>query len=173
MASTKQEEKIPLFVDENDPHNRELHLARSSFLTNKYTVVHSILFLVHLLLLALNATLLAHNTTFFKHHAYSDVLGSTFSPAEEALEHVALKDLGYEQSPSPYTGEPRPELDQAWSHLLRPTLLRMTEEDMVKMNKTSLALLDGSGYVGYLEAFHMLHCLKRIYQSHHPEHYPE
>lgn len=27
------------------------------------------------------------------------------------------------------------------------------------MGKTSLALKDGSGYIGYLETFHMLHCV--------------
>ena len=27
------------------------------------------------------------------------------------------------------------------------------------MNKTSIALKDGSGYLGYLEAHHMLHCV--------------
>ncbi|KAI8945736.1 hypothetical protein F4801DRAFT_567223 [Xylaria longipes] len=49
----------------------------------------------------------------------------------------------------------------------------MTKEEMIRMNKTSLGLLDGSDYVGYLESLHMLHCLKRIYQSHHQEHYRE
>ncbi|KAI0198220.1 hypothetical protein F4808DRAFT_266836 [Astrocystis sublimbata] len=95
------------------------------------------------------------------------------APADLALEYVVLEDSDHKHGASPYTGEPRAELDEAWSKLLRSTLLRMTKEEMVKMNKTSLSLLDGSGYVGYLETFHMLHCVKRIYQSHHQEYYPE
>lgn len=38
-------------------------------------------------------------------------------------------------------------------------MLRFSEEEMKAMGKTSLALKDGSGYVGYLETFHMLHCI--------------
>lgn len=70
-------------------------------------------------------------------------------------------------------------------------MIRLTEEEMRKMNKTSVRLRDGSGYVGYIEAIHMLHCVvclgpdhciarlrlhrsqKRIYQAQYPEHYPK
>lgn len=38
-------------------------------------------------------------------------------------------------------------------------MLKFSEKEMRDMDKTSLALKDGSGYVGYLEAFHMLHCV--------------
>lgn len=32
---------------------------------------------------------------------------------------------------------------------------------MRKLNKTSVALQDGTGYIAYLETFHMLHCVVR------------
>jgi len=38
-------------------------------------------------------------------------------------------------------------------------MVRVSEEEMRKMNKTSVALRDGGGYVGYLESHHMLHCV--------------
>lgn len=38
-------------------------------------------------------------------------------------------------------------------------MLRFSEDEMNRMQKTSLALKDGSGYIGYLESFHMLHCV--------------
>lgn len=47
------------------------------------------------------------------------------------------------------------------TNCLEATLLKITKEEMIKMNKTSLALLRDGGYVGYLESFHMLHCLVR------------
>lgn len=36
-------------------------------------------------------------------------------------------------------------------------MIRLNEGEMRAMNKTSVALKDGSGYAGYLESFHMLH----------------
>lgn len=62
---------------------------------------------------------------------------------------------------------------------------------MREMNRTSSALRDGSGYAGYLEAYHMLHCVvspldivppsvsvltreqKRMYQFRHLDYYSE
>ncbi|KAK1639179.1 hypothetical protein BDP81DRAFT_423609 [Colletotrichum phormii] len=40
-------------------------------------------------------------------------------------------------------------------------MLRFSEVEMNRMQKTSLALKDGSGYIGYLESFHMLHCVAK------------
>lgn len=40
------------------------------------------------------------------------------------------------------------------------------------MNKTSIVLRDGSGYVGYLESIHMLHCVVWMLSPRVPMHYP-
>ncbi|KAK0609935.1 hypothetical protein B0T17DRAFT_629454 [Bombardia bombarda] len=93
-----------------------------------------------------------------------------FSPARSAIEY-SVEVLGYENSP--FTGEPRPELDEAWSDLLRSTMVKISNEEMERMNKTSITMKDGSGYLGYLEAHHMLHCVKRLYQYQNQDHYPE
>lgn len=37
-------------------------------------------------------------------------------------------------------------------------MVKLPEEKMKRMNKTSIALRDGSGYLSYLEAHYMLHC---------------
>ncbi|KAI1120825.1 hypothetical protein F5Y10DRAFT_289256 [Nemania abortiva] len=91
-----------------------------------------------------------------------------FSPAQPAIKYISQR-LGYDLGP--LTGEPRLELDQAWSRLLRSSMLIISQDELEKMNKSSIALRDGSGYVGYLEAHHMLHCVKRLYQLQHPEYY--
>ncbi|KAI0186505.1 hypothetical protein EV127DRAFT_371071 [Xylaria flabelliformis] len=93
-----------------------------------------------------------------------------FSPAESAIQYK-IQHLGFESSP--FTGEPRPELDQAWSRLLRSTMVKISKNEMTRMNKTSIAMKDGSGYLGYLEAHHMLHCVKRLYQFQHQDAYPK
>ncbi|KAI0878355.1 hypothetical protein GGS24DRAFT_518143 [Hypoxylon argillaceum] len=94
----------------------------------------------------------------------------TLTPAQSVVQYIVQDSMLHS---SPFTGEPRPEVDQAWSQLLRSSMIRISEEELKRMNKTSIRLRDGSGYVGYLEAIHMLHCVKRMYQSRHPEHYVE
>ena len=39
------------------------------------------------------------------------------------------------------------------------SMIKLSEDEMRKMNKTSVVLKDGSGYVGYMETIHMLHCV--------------
>ncbi|KAI0897749.1 hypothetical protein F4806DRAFT_375667 [Annulohypoxylon nitens] len=173
MDLIEQEEKIPFMAFENSHHDQEVRSKKGCFLRNKHPILYGVLLVLQLLLFILNATLLISNATSLGNFNSNTTPEWILSPAETALQHITIEDLNYEHSSSPYTGEPRPELDQAWSKLLRSTLLRITKEEMVKMNKTSISLVDGSGYVGYIEALHMLHCVKRIYQSHHQEHYPE
>ncbi|KAI3317655.1 hypothetical protein HD806DRAFT_362125 [Xylariaceae sp. AK1471] len=127
-----------------------------------------------MLLFILNLSFLAYNVASTGQHRRitgDNATKWTISPAESALESVVVDETGYESHGSLYTGEPRLELDEAWAKLLKPVASRLSEEEMVQMNRTSIALSDGSGYVGYLESYHMLHCLKRIYQSYHPDHY--
>jgi uncharacterized protein (UPF0216 family) len=44
-------------------------------------------------------------------------------------------------------------------HFPQDSIIRLSEEEMLKMNKTSLALKDGSGYIVELAAYHELHCV--------------
>lgn len=38
-------------------------------------------------------------------------------------------------------------------------MVKITEDELRRMNKTSIELRDGTGYIGYLESHHMLHCV--------------
>lgn len=60
---------------------------------------------------------------------------------------------------NPFRGEPRPELDEAWQSLFDNNNIRLTKEEVDRMNKTSIMLADGSGYYGQISAYHHLHCL--------------
>ncbi|KAI1108878.1 hypothetical protein F5Y14DRAFT_458896 [Nemania sp. NC0429] len=70
-----------------------------------------------------------------------------------------------------YRGEPRPELDQAWADLLEHNNIRLSDDELKRMNRTAIKLSDGSGYFGQLSAYHHLHCLKYIRQVLHPDYY--
>ncbi|KAK4504788.1 hypothetical protein PRZ48_002750 [Zasmidium cellare] len=95
----------------------------------------------------------------------------TAAPATSAVPYEVKSIDVYE--PSNFTGEPRHELDVAWSNLLRSTKIRVSEDEMRTMNKTSVSLRDGTGYLGYPEVLHQLHCVKRVYQFRHQDYYTD
>ncbi|KAJ0104234.1 hypothetical protein J7T55_001721 [Diaporthe amygdali] len=135
---------------------------------------------LHLILLLLNVILAVWNgraatkTLGITHDANIEAgEGFILSPAEMIIHDFVEDYVPSSPMSSPFTGEWRPEVDEAWSKLLQPSTIRLSEEEMRAMNKTSVVLKDGSGYVGYLETFHMLHCVKRFYQFGNRENYPD
>ncbi|KAI1771727.1 hypothetical protein F4818DRAFT_445058 [Hypoxylon cercidicola] len=178
MDSTEFDEDKPFLCFEGDrPGNQEFPEVRDRLLRTRFLKIHSVLFAFHVALLFLNVALFIRATTSTDIYRTNNELNSvafekTFSPAESAIRYT-VEELEYAQTPSPFVGKPRPELDRAWSQLLRSILVRISEDEMKRMNKTSVTLQDGSGYVGYLESLHMLHCVKRFYESRYPEHYPD
>ncbi|OHW94993.1 hypothetical protein CSPAE12_06366 [Colletotrichum incanum] len=71
-----------------------------------------------------------------------------------------------------YTGEPRPEVDQAWKDLLQYNNIRVSEDWVHRWGREHEAVkLPDGGYLGMLSVFHELHCIKRLYQTLSPEYY--
>ncbi|ROW05056.1 hypothetical protein VSDG_00637 [Cytospora chrysosperma] len=99
--------------------------------------------------------------TMFHEKAY----GKKQPPAKEAIKeyhrHSFDGSLGLETK---YTGEPRPEVEEAWGHLFKNYNLRFTAEEMRKLNRTDnpIELRNGGGYFGQLSAYHHLHCLSML-----------
>ncbi|KAK4158739.1 hypothetical protein QBC43DRAFT_223636 [Cladorrhinum sp. PSN259] len=165
MSSTEEESK-PFLNGDHGQHDRYLGQNRRR---RRDQLLHVLLFVFHTAFFILNAALFIHASP----SQISDPDDfKTFSPVRSAVRYK-VQDFQYSHGRSSFIGEPRPELDQAWSKLLSPSVIRITESEMRKMNKTSVAIRDGSGYLGYIEAIHMLHCVKRIHQSQYPEHYPD
>ncbi|PHH93029.1 hypothetical protein CDD83_2139 [Cordyceps sp. RAO-2017] len=88
-----------------------------------------------------------------------------YSPAWEALKWEPRILQNEIEIKNPFKGLPRPEMDEAWNKLLGPTAIRVSKEDLEKINRTSVALEDGSGYMGGLDVYHQLHCLKKTWAS--------
>ncbi|KAH9225908.1 hypothetical protein K456DRAFT_1743165 [Colletotrichum gloeosporioides 23] len=71
-----------------------------------------------------------------------------------------------------YTGEPRPEVDQAWKDLLQYNNIRVSDGWVHRWGREHEAVkLPDGGYLGMLSVFHELHCIKRLYQTLSPEYY--
>lgn len=81
------------------------------------------------------------------------------APASKAVQYQKVAYNGKLHEINPYRGDPRPELDKAWRDLLRNSNIRISKEELQRMNRTSIELYDGSGYHGQLNAYHHLHCL--------------
>lgn len=70
--------------------------------------------------------------------------------------------LMHDPESSQFSGEPRPELDQAWHEILEGTLIRLSEEELLQANNaTSVRSKDGE-YIGAIGVSHSLHCLVSI-----------
>jgi len=83
------------------------------------------------------------------------------SPLHEAIEvepkviHASL------DNKNPFKGPPSDELDHAWNQLFVNSHVRVTEEDLAKINRTSVPILDErGGYYVIPDVYHQLHCLK-------------
>lgn len=96
-----------------------------------------------------------------------------YSPANEALRwklHEFNSGDGHE---GPYSGYPRPELEEAWDGLLGKMNVRFSLEDLKAFNRDedAVQLPDGSGYAGTLNIYHEIHCVKWMHTHMYQEHY--
>jgi hypothetical protein len=72
------------------------------------------------------------------------------APAKEAIKWELRTFENSLETANPYKGEPRKELDEAWNKLLDPSAIRVSKDDLNKINRTSVPILDGSGYMATL-----------------------
>lgn len=94
-----------------------------------------------------------------------------YSPARSAVSFERKVFDGSFIIDSAFTGDPRPELDEAWHDLLQNANIRVSKETLEKVNGTSIAFSDGDGYYAQLGMFHELHCLKRVRHFIHKDYY--
>jgi len=145
------------------------HSERVRSLWRRHTrliVFHGLLFIVYIGVLYSVAT-----------HRSKDIrsIGLPFSPAIEALEYrsqtFSLEDKIQERGS--FSGKPSPELDQAWHDLLNAENIKLEPEVMKHYGRedSGVALPEGNGYIGTLNVYHEIHCLKRLHQYMYQDYY--
>ncbi|RYO87812.1 hypothetical protein DL764_008806 [Monosporascus ibericus] len=72
---------------------------------------------------------------------------------------------------NPFTGDPRPQLDEAWHRLLLNDNIRVPKDYLDELNLTSIYTKDGSEGIVSLSVYHSLHCLKKVKRMLFKEHY--
>ncbi|KAJ8130706.1 hypothetical protein O1611_g2928 [Lasiodiplodia mahajangana] len=85
-----------------------------------------------------------------------------YSPADSAINYGLETVDGF--SDGTFNGHPNASSDTAWAELLKGSNVIIYPEEAKSIELKSLALRDGSGYVGSLAVYHELHCIKRIRQ---------
>ncbi|PLB46207.1 hypothetical protein P170DRAFT_467316 [Aspergillus steynii IBT 23096] len=177
MTTTEDREKRPFLASEEDDADSEaLAGSRRKNDSSQFQFLksHRMLFILQMILLAGNIAFFSWNLTCAKKMKTRNVNDGlqVYTPAQSSLQYT-VEEMTFAPPNNPFAGGPSPETDRAWSDLLRGGMVKLSEEELQKMNKTSIKLKDGSGYLGYLESIHMLHCVKRIYQYQYPDYYPE
>ncbi|UPX18773.1 uncharacterized protein EKO05_0009064 [Ascochyta rabiei] len=98
-----------------------------------------------------------------------------FSPAADAIQYedTIFKMEGFIQEGGEYAGRPTPKLDQAWHDLLNAENIKIDTKYMKHYARENIgvAVPEGGGFIGTLNVYHELHCLKRIHQFMYPEYY--
>ncbi|KAJ4163953.1 hypothetical protein LMH87_005650 [Akanthomyces muscarius] len=101
--------------------------------------------------------------------------GMPVSPAISALKwekhKFSLEDRIQEKGS--YSGKPNAELDKAWHDLLNYENIIIEPEIMAHYDRldVGVAVPEGGGYLGTLNVYHELHCLKRLHQYMYPDYY--
>ncbi|KAK8093538.1 hypothetical protein PG997_000223 [Apiospora hydei] len=92
----------------------------------------------------------------FEYQTTDDKLSGSvaYSPANGALRYHKVAYDGALHQASPYRGEPRPELDRAWSDLIKHFNIRLSKDELQMMNRTALEL-----------DVHVDHCIDDIRQA--------
>ncbi|KFY43935.1 hypothetical protein V494_01756 [Pseudogymnoascus sp. VKM F-4513 (FW-928)] len=96
-----------------------------------------------------------------------------FSPAYDAVQWEEYKFKENSQEHGPFSGYPRPEIDENWDKLLNAENIILEPEVMRHYGREELgvAVPEGGGYLGTLNVYHELHCIKRIYQYGYQDYY--
>ncbi|ATY60788.1 tat pathway signal sequence [Cordyceps militaris] len=154
-------------LEKGSPRSPSAPEPQSIWRDRTFLLVHSALLSVYLLLLALVAA--------SKSTSCSGVPGVAYSPAAKVIEwsdtKFTLED--HIQDSSIYSGPPSAELDKAWHDLLNSQNVRV-EGKYFKHHgreKIGVAVPGTSDYIGTLNVFHELHCIKRLHQFMYPDYY--
>ncbi|MCJ1420489.1 hypothetical protein MMC32_006846 [Xylographa parallela] len=154
---------------------------------------HRIIYLLFGLFFAVNAlwTLLLISKSFEQSDCHGGGPDLIYSPARDIISYEVVTTHSEIDSMNAFKGLPRPELDQAWNEaylycdglplsfcggyladMLEGPNIVVSSEDLKDINRTSIELADGSGYLGTLSVFHQIHCLDYIRKYIFREDYP-
>ncbi|KAK0121763.1 hypothetical protein ONS95_010049 [Cadophora gregata] len=148
---------------ENDEHSTLYHKFRG-YLQSNPVMIHVLLVLAY----SVVCFLIIHLS-----RQSNECLPLIYTPAQDAIVREAkVLSVKINQTSNMFNAEPSPEVDDAWASLFRYANIRITKDEVDRLGRPSLRLIDGTGdYFGTLDVYHQLHCLKYIRQYVHQDYY--
>ncbi|KAI8625555.1 hypothetical protein F5Y19DRAFT_479477 [Xylariaceae sp. FL1651] len=128
--------------------------------------------LLHVVLISIYTVVAAFLVYTSRHNAASPAsCTAPWSPAHQIVEWEDRRLRAFTDG-SDFVGGPSPKVDAAWSDLMSGVNIRITNDELRRIGATdSIALSDGSGYLGSLSVYHELHCVKLLRQWLYKDHY--
>ncbi|KAI1109850.1 hypothetical protein F5Y14DRAFT_388908 [Nemania sp. NC0429] len=140
-------------------------------------IVHTVLFVTSLALFITGT--IRYNKSTQAEATIEPGWTQEFGPAVRAagLRHGYQLQGAFDQ-PSPWRGEPNPDLDEAWEQITHAGVFSVTPEEVKRIGKmdNSTVMLpaeSGGGYMASLEATHQLHCLDMLRKFSFREYYKD
>ncbi|KAI1078852.1 hypothetical protein F5B20DRAFT_546444 [Whalleya microplaca] len=165
-SSTDGSESEESFLSENEIKNlRSRRPSRRGLWWLGFALVHLILLAVYI------GTVVSLRSEVNRLRRYGPQLVNT--PANDAVEWEAHVFDENDMVHGPFSGLPRDEIDQNWHNLLNNENIMLEPEIMKEYGRDQfgVAMPDGEGFLGTLNVYHELHCIKRLYQYTYPEIY--
>ncbi|KAI1346771.1 hypothetical protein F5Y01DRAFT_319443 [Xylaria sp. FL0043] len=140
-------------------------------------VVHIVLFVTSLTLFVSGTV--RYNKSLKAEASIEPGWTQEYGPAVRAVgQRHGWQLLGAFDQPSPWRGEPNPELDEAWEKITHAGVFSVTAEEVERIGKmdNSTVMLpkeSGHGYMASLEATHQLHCVDMLRKFSFREYYAD
>ncbi|KAL9074656.1 MAG: hypothetical protein Q9157_004307 [Trypethelium eluteriae] len=141
----------PFLKETSDQHAKQIMNKISPGRTTQFIVLHLGLIMVYTFVLGV----VVHSSRRMKEPSFG------YSPAESAIHYTTIAfDQGGQPRSAILTGDPTPENDRAWDELLEYGSFAVSNDDLRKLNMTSVPIQDGAGQsLAQLGVFHDLHCM--------------
>ncbi|KAL9597416.1 MAG: hypothetical protein Q9219_005169 [cf. Caloplaca sp. 3 TL-2023] len=145
---------------------------------NLLTILNGVVFLVAILMLSMVIDW-QHNieAKCLQRHSWYYLVDQSTAPALKDIDPIyrSLVFNGSLDYPSIYRGDPSPEIDAAWDDIEHVHTMRISEDDILKIGKSTDAVKIpaeyGGGYLASLEVNHQLHCVNFLRKSLYRDYY--
>ncbi|EFQ35644.1 uncharacterized protein GLRG_10788 [Colletotrichum graminicola M1.001] len=153
---------------------KEIREIRSNHITRRrrwwwisFILIHAILLSVYI------GSLLSLQAQVNKLRKYGPQLVN--SPANDGVEWELQTFINNDNEHGPFSGPPREEVNRNWHRIINDENIILEPEYMKALGRDQfgVAVPDGSGFLGTLNVYHELHCIKRLYQYTYPDVYPQ
>jgi Mycotoxin biosynthesis protein UstYa len=158
----------PLLQDKESSLDGLINISSEELLLDHYRSPHvkerrsrsNIAIYIGIVWLTFNAVWSAYLASYLGDTAHGAGPDLIQSPARSAVGYEKIVTNSTVYNTNQFRGKPSPEVTEAWhSAYTRWARIVVSGDDLKAIDRESIPLADGSGYLATLDVFHQLHCL--------------